>query len=124
MNHPKFSRKKASALFTLLFIAGLTICVITETTWWPTIMLAIGIPFSFRQYLLGKYYDMTVALFVFVGAFVTVTFNIPWKLLLPILFTIGAIYIFFREFFGTQGVSEEEKYEDTNEEIEESKKRK
>lgn len=123
MAHLKFSRKKASALFTALFLVGLVICAMTES-WWPTIMLAVGIPFALRQYFLQRYYDMAVALVVFAGAYVTVVFNIPWTLLLPILFTLGAIYIFCREFFGTQGISEEERDEDTNQEIEESKKKK
>ncbi len=114
------SRKKASALFTSLFLVGLAICAITES-WWPSIMLAVGIPLALRQYLTGRYYDMAVSFVVFVGVYVTVIFDIPWKLLLPILFTLGAIYIFCREFFGTRGTSEEEVDDDTNHEIEENK---
>lgn len=123
MAQPKLSRKKASALFTALFLVGLAICAITEI-WWPSIMLAIGIPFGIRQYFLGRYYDMAVSLVVFIGAYVTVVFDIPWKLLLPILFTLGTIYIFCREFFGTSGTSEQERDEDTNHEIEDNQKKK
>jgi hypothetical protein len=122
MAHAKLSRKKTSALTTALFLVGLAICGFTES-WWPTLMLVIGIPLALRQYLLGRPYDMAVTLVVFVGVYITVIFSIPWKFLLPILFTIGAIYIFFREWFGTSGISEEEKEEDINHEIEESEKK-
>ena len=59
--------------------------------------------------------------FAFVGIFVTVQFKIQWNILLPILFTLGGIYIFFKEFFGPK--EETEKEEDINKEIEEEEKK-
>ena len=82
-------------------------------------MLTIGIPLALRQYLLGKRFDMIISLIVFIGAFVTVQFNIRWDIVLPVLFTLGGIYVFFKEFFGPKENQEVYKEEDTNIEIEE-----
>jgi predicted membrane protein len=82
-------------------------------------MLVIGVPLALRQYLFRHYYDTMITLIVFLGIFITVQFNIPGKFLLPILFFIGAIYIFFRDFIESKEMSESEQEEDLNEEIEE-----
>ncbi len=122
MAHPITSKKKAQAVSTALFLIGLAILIFTEN-WWPGIMLVIGLPLALRQYLLGRTYDMGITLLVFLGAFITVQFDISWRILLPILFTLGALYILFREFFGPQETTEEEKEEDIQHEIEEKKKK-
>lgn len=121
MSHPITSRKKAGALSTALFLVGLATLIFTDA-WWPGIMLIVGLPLALRQYLMGRTYDMMVSLLVFVGTFVTVQFEISWRLFLPILFTLGAIYILFREFFGPDETTEEEAEESLNHEIEEEKK--
>lgn len=121
-HHPITSRKKAHAFGTALFLLGLAYLVFTDV-WWPGIMLVVGLPLALRQFLLGRTYDSIVSLLIFVGTFVTVQFDISWRIFLPILFTLGAIYIFFREFFGPDETTEEEKEEDLNKEIEEKKKR-
>jgi len=90
------SRKRAKAITTALFLVGLAILSYTQE-WWPGIMLAIGIPLALRHLLLGKYYDMCVSLFVFVGVFLTIEFQISWEILLPVIFTVGAIYILCRD---------------------------
>lgn len=118
MTRPLVSKKKAKAYSLALFLVGLAI-ISYFRHWWPGIMLVIGIPLALRQYLVGRSYDMGVTLFVFIGVYITVEFNISWEILLPILFTIGGIYIFFREYFESTTVTEEEKEEDINEEIEE-----
>lgn len=114
--HPITSRKKALTYASIFFFVGLAILVFTEI-WWPGIMLAVGLPLALRQYLIGKAYDMIVTLLVFVGTFISVEYDISWRVLLPSLFTIGAIYILFREF--TTEMTEDEKEEDVNHEIEE-----
>jgi ABC-type multidrug transport system fused ATPase/permease subunit len=121
MSHPVTSRKKAQALSTALFLVGLATLVFSDT-WWPGIMLIVGLPLALRQYLLGRHYDMVVTLVVFVGTFVTVQFDISWRIFLPILFTLGALYILFREFFGPDETTEQEREEELNNEIEEKKK--
>lgn len=117
MAHPKTSIRKASFGSFLLFVTGIVIITLTDF-WWPGIMLTIGIPLAFKQYLLGRTYDMSITLFVFLGVFVTVQFNIPWKYLLPILFTVGGIYVLFKEFMMSKP-SEAEKEESLNQEIDE-----
>lgn len=117
--HPLTSRRKALTYAAILFFIGLAILVFTEV-WWPGIMLAVGLPLALRQYLLGRAYDTIVTLVVFVGTFISVEYDISWRVLLPSLFTVGAIYILFREF--STEMTEDEKEEDLNHEIDEKKK--
>jgi predicted membrane protein len=126
MAQPITSKKKAQALSTALFLVGLAILIITKDWWWPGLMLAVGLPLALRQYLLGRTYDMCISLLVFVGTFVTVEYNITWRVFLPILFTIGAIYVLCREFMAPDEdeEGEVEKDEDIQHEIEEEKKKK
>ncbi|MES2345030.1 MAG: hypothetical protein V4494_03730 [Chlamydiota bacterium] len=112
------SDRTAKAYSLALFLVGLAILTYLHS-WWPGIMLAVGIPLALRQHLSGRHYDMYVTLFVFIGVFITVAFNISWEILLPILFSIGAIYIFFREFLEGKTHTEAEEEEELNAEIEE-----
>jgi hypothetical protein len=121
LHHPLTSKKRARALSAALFLMGLAALVFTQN-WWPGIMLAVGLPLALRQFLLGRTYDCLIPLLVFVGTYVSVEFDISWQVFLPILFTLGAIYILFREFFGPDETTEEEKEEELNHEIEEEKK--
>lgn len=118
MHHPITSRKKARALSGALFLLGLAALIFADA-WWPSVMLIVGLPLALRQFLLGRTYDMMISLLVFVGTFITVQFDIAWQIFLPILFTLGAIYILFREFFGPDETTEAEKEEEQNHEFEE-----
>lgn len=125
MAHPLTSRKRARAFSAALFLICLAALILMEhwiDLWWPGIMLVIGLPLALRQYLLGRTYDTIVTLLVFVGTFVTVEFDISWKVFLPILFTLGAIYILLREAFEDSTPTEAEREEEVNHEIEEDKK--
>jgi hypothetical protein len=116
------SKRRAKVLSTALFLVGLAI-ISYLGTWWPGIMLAVGIPLALRQSLLGRHYDMGITLFVFLGVFVTVQFNIHWEVLLPVLFALGGIYLLAREFLeNKEPLAEEE--EDINCEIEEEQHKK
>ena len=121
MAKPTTSKRTAKALFLGSFLLGLAIITYLGA-WWPGIMLVVGIPLALRQYLLGRHYDVGITLFVFGGVFVTVQFNISWQILLPVLFTIGGIYIFIREYI--EGKSEPEEEEEMNQEIEEEQHKK
>jgi predicted membrane protein len=112
------SKRKAHALSFALFLIALAILTWVKS-WWPGIMLAVGLPLALRQYLLGRIYDTVITLFVFFGVFITVQFDIKWDILLPVLFTIGGIYIFFREFIGPKSPKEVEIDEKLNDELEE-----
>jgi predicted membrane protein len=117
------SKKRAKALCVALFLIGLAIISYLQS-FWPGIMLVVGIPLALRQYLLGRSYDMGVSLFVFIGVFVTVQFDISWEILLPVLFALGGIYILFREFLESKEEPLEEEEEDINQEIEEDQHKK
>jgi len=121
MAKPVMSRKKAHSLSFALFLIGLAIITYIKY-WWPGIMLAIGIPIALRQYLIGKRFDMIISLIVFLGVFITVQFKIKWNIVLPVLFTLGGLYVFFKELFAKEPISETEKEEDKNLEIEEETK--
>jgi hypothetical protein len=121
MTHPITSRRRAAAFSGALLLLSLAVLIFTGV-WWPGIMLAIGLPLALRQYLMGRTYDMFISLLVFVGTFVTVEYDISWQIFLPVLFTIGAIYILFREFVESANKTEAEREEDINHEIEEKKK--
>lgn len=121
MAKPIMSKRKAYSLSFALFLIGLAINTYFKY-WWPGIMLTIGIPIALRQYLLGKKFDMAISLIVFLGVFITVQFNIQWEMVLPVLFTLGGLYVFFKEFFGPKDEDEEEEEEDKNNEIEEETK--
>lgn len=112
------SKKRAKTLSVALFLIGIAIISFLHS-FWPGIMLAVGLPLALRQYLLGRPYDMFVSLFVFVGVFITVQFNISWEVLLPVLFGTGGIYLLFREYLESKEEPLEEQEEDINQEIEE-----
>lgn len=116
--HPKVSKKRAKSISSALFLVGLGIVGFTGT-WWPGIMLAIGLPLALRQYLLGKSYDVFVTLLIFVGVFVSAQFNASWEFLLPVVLVTGGIYVFFRDYIESRNAPEDVKEEDLNEEIEE-----
>ncbi|MCX6990745.1 MAG: hypothetical protein NTX49_06775 [Chlamydiae bacterium] len=115
---PIVSKKRAKAICSALFLVGLGIVGFTGN-WWPGIMLAIGIPLALRQYLLRKPYDVFVTLLIFVGVFVTAQFNNSWNIIMPVMFTVGGIYVFFRDYIESKLSPEPETEENINEEIEE-----
>lgn len=121
MTRTKTSSKKGKLLSLILFGVGLVV-IAYYGEWWPAIMLVCGVPLALYQYLQGRHYDTGITLFVFVGAFITVQFNIAWQIVLPTLFVIGGIYIFFREFIEIRSEAEQE--EDLNDEISENDKKK
>lgn len=116
--HPKTSRKKAQILSFSFFILGIAYLAITQN-WWPAIMLVFGFPIAFREYLLGRNYDAFVTIVVFLGIFLSVQFDYGWAVVLPVLFTVAGIYIFFRDFFHMVPETEVEEEEEVEKEIEE-----
>ncbi len=123
MAQPITSKKRAKGISFALFLIGLSL-VSYLGIWWPGIMLAIGIPLAVRQYLLGRHYDMGISLFVFIGVFVTVQWDISWEILLPVLFALGGIYVLFREYLESAEEPLAEEEEDINHEIEEDQHKK
>ena len=118
MTHAFVSERRAKALSSALFLFGLAI-VSFMNSWWPDLMLVIGIPFAMRQALLGRFYDMTISLVLFVGVFFTAQFDVSWEVLLPVVFSVGALYVLAREFFESKMPEGETLEEDLNHELEE-----
>jgi hypothetical protein len=118
MAHPITSRKRARAFSLALFFIGIAVLIFLQSAW-PGILLAVGIPLALRQYLMGRSYEMWLSLFIFGVGFFTVQFDISWNILLPVLFVIGAVYIFLREIYESSVAPEDESEEDKNLEIEE-----
>ena len=96
MAKPLIAKNKAKALSTALFLVGLAIILFLDA-WWPGIMIVIGVPLSLKQFLQGRFHDAAISLFVFVGFFIIAQFNISWKILIPILFIMAAIYVLCKE---------------------------
>jgi len=118
MPRPLVCRKKAKLLAFILFLSILAIVSYTGN-WWPGMLLAIGVPLAVKQGLLGKHYDTGVTLFVFLGGFCSLAFDIQWQIFLPILFTLGGIYILYRDLLEGTVLPETEEELDINETIEE-----
>lgn len=118
MTRPVVSQKKAKSICIALFLVFLAILSYTEK-WWPGILLVVGLPLALKQYFAAKKYDVLITLFVFCGGFITEHNEFSAPILLPVLFTIGAIYVFCRDWIETSCLTEEEQEEDLNEEIEE-----
>ena len=122
MARQKVSRKRALISSFILFLIGVFILTFLHQYWWPGVALLVGIPLALYQFLMGRKYDMAISLFLYIGIFVTIQFQIPWKMLLPILFIFGGVYIFLREIFKTSKEDEIDREKELNKEIEEEKK--
>jgi len=122
MARQKVSRKRALISSFILFLIGVFILTFLHQYWWPSVALLVGIPLALYQFLMGRKYDMAMSLFLYIGIFVTIQFQIPWKMLLPILFVFGGVYIFLREIFKTSKEDEIDREKELNKEIEEEKK--
>ena len=122
MARQKVSRKRALISSFIFFLIGVFILTFLHQYWWPGVALLVGIPLALYQFLMGRKYDMAISLFLYIGIFVTIQFQIPWKMLLPILFVFGGVYIFLREIFKTSKEDEIDREKELNKEIEEEKK--
>jgi len=116
MNTPITSQKKAKNIAIVLFLIGLVIVSLTGG-WWPGMLLAVGVPLAIKHYLLGQRYDVLMILVVFLGAFASVRYEFSTPVLLPVLFTLGAIYLLCRDIVEEHSIAEDE--EDLNQEIQE-----
>ncbi len=112
------SKKRAEAISLSVFFIGLGIVSILGT-WWPSIMLVIGISLALRQLLLGKFYDMIVSLIVFIGVFLTNQFRLTWKVVWPVVFFTCALFVLIREYVDVKTEEEDQHEEDIAHELEE-----
>ncbi|HRW58478.1 MAG TPA: hypothetical protein P5048_02530 [Chlamydiales bacterium] len=115
---PVASHKKVQAVSSIIFLIGLAVLAFYNS-WWPGIMLVLGLSIAARQILKGKIYDTILTLIIFVGAFIIFLKGYEQRFLLPVLFTLGALHIFIREFLAFQDKTEIEKEEEIEADIEE-----
>lgn len=104
-------RKRAKLVSLIVFFLAIALVALTKS-WWPGVMLALGLPLAVFQYMQGRRYDTVITLFVFVGAFLTVQFDIQWEVFLPVLFSVGGIYLFFREWLEAKNAKKNDRDED------------
>lgn len=118
MAHQIVSYHRAKIIASALFLFGLAFLTYFNS-WWPSIMLITGISLAVRQILIGHYYDALLSTVIFIGAFFTAQFDISWRVVLPVVFISGAIWLLGREFFSSTIEEESEREEDLNHELEE-----
>ena len=112
MAKPLIAPNKAKALATALLFVGAAIMFFLHS-WWPAVMVVIGIPLALNQFLMGRLSDAAISLFVFVGFFIIAQFNISWKVLVPIFFIMAAVYVLCKEWVTTSTEEDEDDSEDT-----------
>lgn len=89
--------EKANALSLGLFLIGIAILYLIGS-WWPGILLAVGIPYAIRNYLKGRVYDSLFIFAIFTLAFLVAFLQIPNEVLIPIVLIVLGLYIIFREY--------------------------
>ena len=115
MARPIMGKKAAHALSFVLFAIGIAVLAYFNI-WWPALILVLGVPIALKHYLRGEFFDTFLSLFIFFGLFITFQWQIKLNILLPVFFTIGGIYIFFREFIGSKDKSNQDNEKDEEEE--------
>lgn len=119
MNLPNLSKKKADAISNGVFLICLAILFYTGA-WWPSILAALWATLATRQFLTGRLYDLFISTCILFGLFLFYYLNVNWSILIPILFTVGGIYIIFREYYYAESTGpEDEKNEEIEKEMEE-----
>jgi hypothetical protein len=114
------SQRKAKGLaFSLMFIGFAILAAFGM--WWPGILLAVGIPLSIRNFLIGRLYQAFISLVVFVGIFLSEYFEYTYRYFATVAFGLAAVYFFANEFIGPADAeeTESEEEEDLNHELEE-----
>ena len=112
------SERRASNLTGGIFLICLAFLAITNT-WWPGILIAIGLTAALRQFFRGKYYDMAISIIIFCGLFTLFILKIKIAVILPVLLAVAGIYIILREFMQPDDPTEEEIEDNIELEIEE-----
>jgi uncharacterized membrane protein len=119
MASPILSHKRADGVSTGIFLITLGVLSYYHT-WWPWILLSIWLALITRQFLRGRIYDMALTTLIFGGLFCLFYFGLSWDVLAPVLFTVGGLYIIFREYFVSKERVGEEKIDDAAKEIDDA----
>ena len=120
MHRQLLSIKKARAFSLAAFLLGLGV-ISFGNSFWPEVMVVIGVALAIRQALLRKFYEALLSLFIFIGIFFTQKFDSAPKVILAVLFFTGALFLLIREYIETKELPEDQKEEHLNHLIEEAK---
>lgn len=118
MGKPLVPHNKAMSIAGVVLIISLGILFYTNF-WWPGILLALLVAISIKEALRGRYYDMGISIIILGGLFLFYFLGAGWTIAIPVLFTIGGIWIIFREFFTSEPRTGEDAAEDASEEVSE-----
>lgn len=121
MGLPLTTQKRADTVSLGIFLIGLGMIIYLDS-WWPGILLAIGASLVIRQFLRGRDYDMVISTIVFGGLFSYFYFKVDWANVMAVLFTVGGIYLIFREYFVTKQRVGREQIEEERQNLEEEVK--
>ena len=109
--HPSLSKRRSTIITLIIFLVLLLVNSLSGY-WWPYIYITIGTPVISKQFLSGRLYESIVTFTVFFGLFSVINFEIDWSTILPVVFTISALMILFREFCNPYAAKEPELEED------------
>ena len=114
------SQRRSRGLSYSLMFVGFAVLAAFDA-WWPSILLVIGIALALKNFLLGKLYEMTLSLIIFIGVYIGYRFQFKGEVALTVIFGLAATYFFLKEFIGPAEPEETEAEleEDLNHEIEE-----
>jgi len=111
------SKRKADAISNGVLLISLGILFYLNA-WWPGILLAVWAWLGARQYFTGRHFDLTITTIILIGLFLIDYFNVQLLMLMPILFTVGGVYIIFREYFFSDDTNGESKADEIRHDIE------
>jgi len=120
MRGPIVSKQKADILSAVVGIISLAFLLYWQILW-PEAVLVVAVVLMLRQFLRGRRYDMLITCGVIGGWYVTLSWKINWDTIVPVILTVGALYIIFREYFIIKERVGIDQIEDANQEIEDAK---
>ena len=86
----------ANAIGSVVLAIGICLMAYLDR-WWPAFALVLGASVFARQFARRRFYDATITACIFGGLYVAFTFDLPWKVLMPVIFVVAAITNLFRE---------------------------
>ena len=111
--YPSISKRKSNTISVVLFLLLLLVNGLSGY-WWPYIYITAGAPIFSKQFLSGRVYESIVTLTVFGGLFLVSNFTIDWSTILPVVLSVSALMILFREFCNPYAAKEPELERDQN----------
>jgi hypothetical protein len=113
---PIVTHRKADNISLGVLLIGLGVLSFLNS-WWPGILVVIGLSMIVRQYLRGRFYDIFLSALIFGGLFVVAFFGYMRDYIIPVCLTIGGIYLIFREYMIPKVRIGDERVEDAGEEV-------